>query len=56
MNDIPAYRAQRIASEEEAWQWLVNLARRLFFLPILKTSEQRYRETLAAQRGRAHGE
>ena len=46
MNDIPAYRAQRIATEDEAEQWIINLCRRLLFLPVLKTGAERYREAL----------
>jgi hypothetical protein len=42
----PRYRIERIALEEAAWQWFVNCFRRLLFLPIKKTGEERYREVI----------
>jgi hypothetical protein len=43
----PRYRIERRATDAELWQWFINCLRRLFFLPIKKTSEQRKQEVLA---------
>ena len=43
----PRYRIGRRATDAELWQWFINCLRRLFFLPIKKTSEQRKQEVLA---------
>ncbi len=34
---IPPYRIERMATDEEAWQGMVNAVRRLLFLPIKRT-------------------
>jgi hypothetical protein len=42
----PLYRIEREAHEAEIWQWIKNVVRRVFFLPITKTSKQAKREVL----------
>ena len=40
------YRVQREALHAEMWQWIKNVVRRLFRLPITKTSDEVRREYL----------
>jgi len=45
--EIPQYRIERIATGEEIHQAVINVLRRMMFLPIKKTSRQAYNETVA---------
>ncbi len=47
---IPPYRIERMATDEEAWQGMVNAVRRLLFLPVLKTAKQAGDEIRQLQR------
>jgi hypothetical protein len=42
----PRYRIEREAREEQAWQELKNLLRRMIGLPVKRTGQQAYDEYL----------
>lgn len=44
--NTPQYRIEREATDAEMWQWIKNVVRRLFGLPITRTSEQAKQEAL----------